>query len=164
MKVKRRADFDLAALYAAIDSERHARAMSWHHVAQQIGVSPSTLIGLRTRRAAEADGVLQMLLWLRRTPESFVPGHDDSAWHARIPEIRPNRVLRFDTRAIYAALDAQRASTAITWKEVARQIGGFQAVNLIRLSKGGRTAFPGVMRITRWLSLPAFSFIHVSKR
>lgn len=162
MRVKRSSDFDIPALYAAIDTLRQSRALSWQQVVREIGVSHSTLVGLRTRRAVEGDGVLQMLLWLHRTPESFVPGCDTAASPPDQSPDAPNCVLRFDTRAIYAALDAQRARKGLTWTEVAQRIGGLKPASLTRLSKGGRTSFPQVMRIVAWLGRPALTFTRIS--
>jgi hypothetical protein len=50
----------------------------------------------------------------------------------------------------------------MTWKQVAHEIGGVNPAGLTRLSKGGRTAFPEVMRIVRWLGRPAASFTRLS--
>jgi len=70
----------------------------------------------------------------------------------------PPRILRFDTRAIYAALDARRTERGMTWRQVAAEIGGLNAASLTHLAKGGRTSFPGVMRITAWLGRSAANF------
>jgi len=59
----------------------------------------STVKGVATRAVAEGDGALQMLRWLNRVPESFMPGNpqlDEAS--ARLPEVPPNKVLRFDTK------------------------------------------------------------------
>lgn len=173
MKAAPFVDFDIDALYQALDAQRQSRAMSWAQVAREIngsaanvsagGLSPSTLTGMRKRRAVEGDGVLQMLRWLHRTPESFVPGcHGPATRDAALPEVGPDRVLRFDTRAIYAALDARRIARAMTWKQVAQEIGGLNAPSLTHLSKGGRTGFPQVMRIAAWLGRPAASLTRIS--
>src|SRR5262245_16365800 len=76
-------DFDLAALFDALDAQRQARGLSWAEVMREVNrgiatraVASSTVTRLRTQKVAEADGVLQMLRWLRRAPESFVPGSD----------------------------------------------------------------------------------------
>jgi hypothetical protein len=83
-------DFSVAALYEALDEQRIARGMKWQEVAREISalfaqgtakpVSSSTLRALCTREAVEGDGVLQMLLWLERTPESFVPDLNMTRW------------------------------------------------------------------------------------
>jgi len=104
-----------------------------------------------------------MLLWLRRAPESFVPGIADAgAERFRLREVEAEQVLRWDTRALYAALDAQRQTRGLTWNDVAQEIGGFTADMLKGLAKGGRTGFPGVMRIVRWLGRPAATYTRVA--
>jgi len=118
-------DFDIEALYDALDAQRRSRGMSWQQVAREISslfrdaparpISPSTLTGMRGRRVVEGDGVLQMLRWLGRTPESFVPGHEEpDAVAAALPALGPHQILRFDNRRIYAALEAQQVERGMT--------------------------------------------------
>ena len=166
-------DFDVDGLYAALDTERRARGLSWQQLARQIsaqfgrtGLSPiaaSTLRGMCTRRFVEGDGVLQALRWLNRTPESFVAGHTPASDEV-LPHVESDRILRFDASAIYKALDAQRATRGLTWPEVAREIGGVAPAGLTRLANGGRVGFPEVMRIFRWLGRPAASFTREASR
>lgn len=169
---ERPGDFDLRALYEALDGQRKARGLSWAQVAREINrpnererygrLSVSTITGLCTRTVAEADGVLQMLRWLDRAPESFLPDYAADAAYA-LPRAKPSQVLRFDTRSLHAALDAKRAARRITWRTVAEEIG-VTAANLAHLAKGGRTSFPSVMRITRWLEQPAARFTRPAHR
>ena len=63
--------FDPQALYAALDNQRQARAMSWRQVASEIGVSASTLTRTRQGGRMEVDGMLAMVRWLGRSAESF---------------------------------------------------------------------------------------------
>ena len=143
--------------------------MSWVAVTREINdlfrsvparpISASTVTGMRGRRVVEGNGVLQMLVWLGRTPESFTSGRDRVALENEIlPRVGPSQILRFDTQAIYAALDAQRAERGMLWREVAAEIGGVTATSLTRLAHGGRVGFPGVMSIVEWLALPVASF------
>ena len=166
-------DFDLGALYVALDAQRLARGLSWQQAAREISgqlsrvparpISPSTLTGLRNRATIEGDGVLQMLRWLQRTPESFVPGSEEAA-SARLPDVGPAQILRFDTRKLYAALDARRIERGLTWTQVANEIGGLTAPSLTRFSQGGRTGFPQVIRIARWMGRPVAYFTRASDR
>jgi hypothetical protein len=169
------AEFDVAALYAALDEQRQARGLSWQAVAREMNapfattasrpISASTMTGMRTKRAIEGDSVLQQLRWLNRTPESFVPGGTGvTAEECALPAAPPNRILRFDTREIYAALDAQRRERGLTWTQVAKEIGGFQPAALTRLANGGRTGFPDVIRITRWLGRSVASLTRITSR
>ena len=79
-----------------------------------------------------------------------------------MPELRSGQILRWDTRALFLALDAQRRERQLTWTEVARTIGGFTPGMLTNLAKGGRIGFPPVMRLVRWLDRPAVAFTRVS--
>jgi hypothetical protein len=166
------ADFDLGALYEAIDAQRQARGLTWTAAVREINaifgglpsrpISRSTVMNLKTARVGEGDGILQMLRWLDRAPESFVPGavaHSDAM---KLPDLPPDRILRFDTKKLHAALDAQRVSRGLTWAQVASEIGGMGASSLTHLENGGRTGFPQVMRIVRWLGHPAARFTRAS--
>lgn len=158
------ADFDLHALQAAIDAECRARGLTWAAAAREVGVSASTLRGLGTRRAVEGDGVLQILRWLGRSAESFL--RDGGPVGGVVAPLRTpvGGVLRFDARALYAALDARRREGGMTWTQVAAAIGGTDAAGLTRLRRGGRVSFPQVMRLCGWLGEPAARFVHVAAR
>ena len=168
-----RQDFDLLALYAALDHKRQALSMTWSDVARAIStrhsetpgskVSASTVTGIRRRRQVEADGVLQMLRWLDRTPESFGAARcTEEKLSAVLPPIEPHQTLRFDARAIYAALEAKRVANGLSWKQVAQEIGGCAPESLTRLAKGGRVSFPRVMRVIRWTGEAASEFMRAS--
>jgi ribosomal protein L24E len=172
--LKQSSDFSLRALYEALDAQRQARGLSWAQATREMSgqskrgsahaLSPSTVTGTRTRAVAEGDSVLAMLRWLGRTPESFVPGHSQlEAPGARLPNVPPGKILRFDTKKLHAALDAQRRERKITWAQAAREVG-LGVTSLTHLSKGGRTGFPHVMRIVRWLGWPAAEFTRAADR
>jgi len=164
MPDRRIADFDVDALYDALDARRRADALSWPQAAREISrlfrdtparpISASTLSGMRGRATLEGDGVLQMLRWLGCAPERFVPGSDEAP---PLPDVPTDRILRFDTRAIHAALDARRMERGLSWGEVAREIPGTSAASLTRMAKGGRAGFPQVARIAAWLGCPIAS-------
>jgi len=166
------ADFSLVDLYAALDAERSARGITWRQAMQEINavgrwhghpLSHSTVRSLRTKPVAEGDGVLQLLRWLKRTPESFMRGCERAAADAMpLPDLLPHQILRFDTKQLFAAVDARRLERGRTWVQVAQEIGTLTPANLTHLQKGGRTAFPHVMRIVRWLDRPAADFVRSS--
>lgn len=164
-------DFDLRALYEALDEQRRARQLTWQALSAEVSqrrttlrpISPSTVASLRTRGDAEGDGILQMLLWLKRTPESFVPGAPDPQSQVFVdPGLSSGQVLRWDSRALYDALDDYRRARSLTWAELANEIRGFTPGMLQNLSKGGRVGFPRVMRIVRFLGRPAASFTRIA--
>ena len=166
-------DFDLRALYEALDEQRRSRGLSWKAVASEVNhlrtrlrpIAVSTITGLaHSKPDVEGDGVLQMLLWLRRTPERFVPDMADprSDCFCR-PQLTTGQILRWDTRALFDALDAQRRSHGLTWTETAQRIPGFTPSMLTHLSRGGRIGFPRVMRLVRWLGQPAATFTRIAE-
>lgn len=166
-------DFDLRALYDAIDERRRTRGLSWaavardmsHGAAQRPAIAASTITGLAERTAAEGDGVLQMLLWLGRSPESFISGFPEAdAARFGLTDPGDGRILRWDAAAIHSALDAKRRAAGLTWQDVGREIGGITSATLTNLAKGGRVSLPGVMRIVRWLDRPAATLTRVSSR
>src|SRR5262245_28928172 len=108
-------DFDLRALYNALDERRLERGLTWAAVVQEMSGSgtkkgsAATLTGLRDRSIAEGDGVLTMLSWLGRTPESFTRGIPESdADRFRLPAVPERKVLRWNATALYQTLDARR--------------------------------------------------------
>jgi len=150
-------DFDLKSLYSAIDDERSRRGLTWSGVAKEIEerfakVSSSTIKGVGDRPRVEGDGVLQILLWLGRAPESFVPGYCGALVPLRPAE--PGKVLRWDTASIFSALDQKRGGSNLTWRAVADEIRGVTPQRLKGMAKGGRTFLPEVMRVVVWLGLP----------
>ena len=169
------AEFDVAALHGALDAKRNSLGMSWQQTAREVSwpfaksgvgtISAGTLSRMPKRGSVEGDGVLQMLLWLDRTPESFVPGHRLAhAPAAALPRLDSHLILRFDAPVIHAALDAQRVARKMTWRQVAEEIGGCTPSSLTSMAKNERVSFPHVMRILAWLGRPAASFTRASRR
>jgi hypothetical protein len=164
-------DFDINALHTALDAERLARHSSWAELAAEINepfkgtsslpISVATIKNMRTKRSVTSAVVLQILRWFGRTPESFLSGRNFApAANETLPIAGPARILRFDTRAIHAALNAERVKRGMTWRQVAHELPGFTESMLTNLATGPLIGFPRVMLITQWLCLPAASFVH----
>jgi hypothetical protein len=162
-------DFDLAALYAALDSERESRSLSWSGLTREVNaifkdvrcppIATSTITTLNGKPDVIGNAALQLLVWLNRAPESFVPGYDGRVGSAHaLPRVGSDRILRFDTPAIYRALDAARIARQLSWKQVAEQIGMATATQLTRFRKGGGVGMCAVTRIAQWLGRPVASF------
>jgi hypothetical protein len=162
-----RSDFNLPALYDALDHQRRERNLTWAAAAREINrfitigrpIALSTITGLKTKRVGEGDGILQMLLWLGRTPESFIPGFADAnAPRFQLTSPAAPAVLRLNTKGLHAALNARRQALGLTWEQLANQIPGYTANMLTNLARGGRSGFPHIMRLYRWLDEPAAKF------
>src|SRR5262249_40374128 len=152
-------------------ARRRERGLSWTAATREINgrfqdipashpIATSTIKGLRDKAVAEGDGVLQMLIWLGRTPESVDVGSDYDHANAVLRK-RADKRLRFDTKALHAALQVQRTARQMNWDTVARECG-ISKNTLLGLAKGERTGFPKVMRIVAWLEKPVAAFTRVS--
>jgi hypothetical protein len=165
--------FDMRAFHAALDAARQAKGLSWAELAAEtnrplegttsIPIHPATLRGMPSKRSVTSAVVLQALAWLGRTPESFLTGLATLP-ETPLPKSGPGRVLRFDTRALHAALNAQRHCRGLNWAQVAAELPGFTTSMLTNLAAGPLIGFPRVMLLTQWLGQPAAHFVRVRDR
>jgi hypothetical protein len=73
------ARFNVKALYAALDTERVARGLSWAQLQAELGVSAATMKRMAIGGRMELDGVMFMLQWLGRSAEEFLGPIDSSS-------------------------------------------------------------------------------------
>jgi hypothetical protein len=168
-------EFDMHALQAALDDERRARKLTWDELAAEIDapfehtpfipISVGTLRTMTAKRSVTSAVVLQVLRWLRRSPESFLKGRDQAAApREALPKAGPAQILRFDTPAMHAALDAKRRERGMTWRDVAGELPGFAPSMLTNLASGPLIGFPRVMTLTQWLGRPAADFVRARSK
>lgn len=160
-------NFDVPALYHALDAERDKRGISWAQLTRELNslfknvtaarpIAASTVRGMREKGGLNGNGVIQMLIWLKRSPESFC-----SNWPVKgklIPTTTPDRIVRWNGPKIYAAIDTERAARGLTWKALAAEIGGTTPSALKGLARTPSLGFPQGMRIFRWLAKPAADY------
>lgn len=117
------------------------------------------------KRSVASAVVLQVLRWLRRTPESFLSGssRNDSP-DEQLPDAGLDRILRFDTRALYDALQQERLKRRLTWQQIAAELPGFSPSMLTNLASGPLIGFPRVMSLTQWLGRPVADFVRARSR
>jgi transcriptional regulator with XRE-family HTH domain len=72
-------------------------------------------------------------------------------------------MVRFDAKALYAALDAQRQARRLTWAQVGAEIG-ISAATITRTRSGGRLEVDGMLAMVRWLGVPVETFVRESGR
>jgi hypothetical protein len=167
--------FDMEALQAAADERRRSQGLTWEELAAEINepfrgttsipISVSTIKTMSKKRSVTSAVVLQVLRWLDRSPESFLSGR---AGQLNVNEKLPNGgasgILRFDTRAMYSALDDERLRRNLTWKQLVTELPGFTQSMVANLAEGPLIGFPRVMTITQWLNCPAAVFVRVRGR
>jgi transcriptional regulator with XRE-family HTH domain len=66
-------------------------------------------------------------------------------------------MIRFDTGALYTALEAQRTARGLSWTDVARETG-VSTSTLTGTRRGGRLEVDGVLAMVRWLGRDVESF------
>lgn len=67
-------------------------------------------------------------------------------------------IRRFDASALYEAVDAERRSRGMTWREVGDAIG--VSVSTIKRTRlGGRMEVDGMLNIVGWLNVPVEDFV-----
>ena len=70
----KRARFDGDAFYAALDGERQARQCTWKRVADESGVSASTLTRISQGKRPDVDSLAALSAWSGLDVDRFVRG------------------------------------------------------------------------------------------
>ena len=65
---------------------------------------------------------------------------------------------RFDSAALFKAIDDQRCSRDMTWNAVAAEIG-VSVSTIKRTRQGGRMEVDGMLAMVGWLSVPVEHFV-----
>jgi transcriptional regulator with XRE-family HTH domain len=70
-----------------------------------------------------------------------------------------NEVIgRLDAGRLYAALDAQRESQGLSWRQLAADVG-VSASLVSRMGNGHRPDLDGFIALVQWLGMPAETFM-----
>jgi hypothetical protein len=167
-------EFDVAALYAAMDAQRVQRGLSWSQVARAIWeqsaalnrtrhghpISPATLTGIAKRRDTSCQHALFILRWLERSPESFLTGSPAQQCTGALPATGDDRRLRWNLRAVYEAVNVRRQIRGLTWREAARELRCTEhqltGIRTARFAIGMRL----MMRLVQWVDQPSAAFIY----
>ena len=70
----KRARFDGDAFYAALDGERQARQCTWRRVAEESGISASTLTRISQGKRPDVDSLAALSAWSGLDVDRFVKG------------------------------------------------------------------------------------------
>ena len=65
---------------------------------------------------------------------------------------------RFDSEALYKALDDKRRSLQMSWRQVADEIG-VGVSTITRTQGGGRMEVDGMLAMVAWLEKPVEAFV-----
>ena len=70
----RKGSFNADAFYAALDGERQARRLTWKKVADESGVSASTLTRIAQGKRPDVDSLAALVAWSGLEVDKFVNG------------------------------------------------------------------------------------------
>jgi len=87
--------FDNQAFYAALNATRLSRQTTWKDVAEQAGISASTLTRIGQGKRPDVDGLAALLAWSRLKAEDFIRDGDGDGIDAE-PLARVTALLRAD--------------------------------------------------------------------
>lgn len=99
-----RAEFDSAGFYRALDAVRAARSLNWKLVAEQSGVSASTLTRLAQGRRPDVDSLAALVAWAGLSADHFVAAAEPIAPREPLGQIAS--FLRSDPRLTDEGRDA----------------------------------------------------------
>jgi len=69
-----RIGLDAAGLFGALDAARESKGLQWKQVAEQTGVSASTLTRMAQGKRPDIDGFAALTAWLGHDPREFFLG------------------------------------------------------------------------------------------
>ena len=75
----KRARFDGDAFFAALDGERQARRCTWKRVAQESGISASTLTRISQGKRPDVDSLAALSAWSGLEVDRFIKGGPSKA-------------------------------------------------------------------------------------
>lgn len=68
-----KASFNVSGFHAALDGQRAAKGLTWKDVADQSGVSASTLTRISQGKRPDVDGLALLLAWSGLDAAQFLP-------------------------------------------------------------------------------------------
>ncbi|MGB3205792.1 MAG: helix-turn-helix domain-containing protein [Crinalium sp.] len=74
-----KSQFDAGAFYAALDSQRLSKRITWKKVGEEAGVSASTLTRMSQGRRPDVDSLAALLKWSGLDVDSFVRREQNSS-------------------------------------------------------------------------------------
>lgn len=80
-------EFEIDRFYAALDSFRGTRSVSWRQMAREAGVSPSTLTRIGQGRRPDVDSLVRLCEYAQLDPRSFSTTESKPDRDTNLPEI-----------------------------------------------------------------------------
>ncbi|MEU6339816.1 helix-turn-helix domain-containing protein [Streptomyces sp. NPDC046977] len=111
--------FDAPAFHAALDRTRQERGLLWKHVADQAGVSASTLTRLAQGRRPDVDGLAALVSWAHLSADDFVRRQEAAEDAGTLAKVATH--LRGDRNLTPEAAEALEALITVAYKQLATE-------------------------------------------
>jgi hypothetical protein len=170
-------EFDVHALFAALEARRRAQELSWSALANAIWgqsrllneqrrdhpISPATLRRLATGKGPTCQHALFLLRWLGVPPEAFIARPCPGTADVPLPVADEAHRLRWNLAKLHAVLNAARTARGATWQQAAARLDCTpHQLTGLRTAKFA-TGMGLAMRITQVLRRPAADFVYVAR-
>lgn len=100
--------FDVEGFYAALDSQRQSKRMTWKQVAEESGVSASTLTRIAQGRKPDVDNMAALSAWSGLKADSFIKREQNTQTESE-PLAQITAYLRADSHLTPEAASALEA-------------------------------------------------------
>ena len=119
--VRRERRFDADGFYSALDAERLSRQYTWRTVAEEAGVSASTLTRMAQGRRPDVDSLAALVAWSGISADDFVQSDADRTEPGALAKI--STYLRSDPHLTPEAADALDEIVKATYGRMRRWSG-----------------------------------------
>jgi transcriptional regulator with XRE-family HTH domain len=88
--------FDTVGFFAALDRERTGRKLPWRKLAEQAGVSASTMTRLSQGKRPDVDSLASLCAWAKFSADDFIRAPDEEGERRSSPVDRSRVLFRAD--------------------------------------------------------------------
>lgn len=115
-----KAQFDAEGFYAALDAQRASRKLHWKKVAEESGVSASTLTRLAQGKRPDVDSLAALVGWAGLSADAFVRSDEHGKREAE-PLAQIVTYLRADRKLTREGAAAMEAVIRATYEKLRRE-------------------------------------------
>lgn len=163
-------------MICALDDQRAARGLDWNQLAGELtaqsmdlnaeladhAMCSGALVRTAKRGTMSCQYALIILRWIHRAPEDFLTGPVIDVGDVQLPEVGPDKRLRWDLNQLHAALEEHRRARRLTWVALAAEMQCTPS-RLTNLRTARLADMDLTMQVTQRLARPAAGFIHAAR-
>lgn len=168
--------FDGNGMIRALDDQRAARGLDWNQLAVELTAQSrdlnaeladhtmcsGALVRTAKRGTMSCQYAVIILRWIHRPPEDFLIGPVIDVGDVQVPDVGPDKRLRWDLNQLHAALEEHRCARRLTWVALAAEMQ-CTPNRLTNLRTARLADMDLTMQVTQRLARPAAEFIHAAR-